>query len=251
MTVSYNGWSASPSSSSIGITKYRIPGTSETIWLRRSAAPILLWAMDYWNRNIEPIQGRQLDDWGYAYRATRGGGSISNHASGTAVDINALQYPRGRANMSAVKVMKVRAMVRRINQAAGKTLIKWGGEWSGAYKDQMHLELGPGTNATDVQRAVRALSDLPNIYQANVRRAMKATTVRGRWSAKTSIARLQRRLVAKGHLKNGTFAWGYAGRPTREAYARFERVIGNKGDVSMGLRELRILASGVYEIVPE
>lgn len=251
MTVSYNGWSASPNASAIGIERFRVPGTTRYIYLRRTAAPILLYCMAWWDKYVERIDQGIMDEWGYAYRLTRGASTVSCHASGTAADVQATHYPRGTANMSLVKIAKIRYMVRKVNKAAGKTLIKWGGEWSGAFKDQMHLELAPGTNATDVQRAMRALSNLPNIYQSSIRKVFAAKTVRGRWAAKVSVTRLQRQLVAKGHLKTGRFVYGYAGTPTREAYMRFEKALGNKAELNPGLRELRILAGGVYEIVPE
>lgn len=249
MTVSYNGWSASPYSSSIGIRKYAVPGTRESIWLRSSAAPVLLYVLDQWNRTIEPVQGNILDEWGWAYRQTRGGGSISNHASGTAVDINATHYPRGRANMSYAKILKVRALIRKINKAAGKTLLKWGGEWSGAYKDQMHVELAEGTSPTDVQRAMKALSDKPNIWLSSVRKAMAATTPAGRSRYGVSISRLQSRLVATGHLK-GPYAKGYCGKKTRLAYRSFETALGHEPKLTITEWELKILSAGVYEIVP-
>lgn len=246
---SYNGWTASPSSSAIGVEKYHVAGTSETIWLRRSAAPILLWVMSYWHHNIEPVVGGgQLDDWGWAFREIRGGGALSNHASGTAVDINALKYPRGRANMPYYKVLKVRYMVHKVNRAAGKTLVKWGGEWSGSYKDQMHIELGSGTNYTDVQRAMRALSDKPNIWLHKVSRAMAAVTPVGKRSAPLSITRVQKRLKATGHLK-GIYAVGYCGRKTRDAYKSFERSRGHLPHLTITEGELTTLSAGVYEIV--
>lgn len=249
MTVSYNGWSASPSSSAIGIEKFRVPGTSRYIWLRRSAAPILLWMMAYWHANIETIDQGIMDDWGWAYRATRGGGSISNHASGTAADVNATRYPRGTGNMSWIKILKVRAMVRKVNRAAGKTLIKWGGEWSGRYKDQMHLELAPHTSPTDVARAMKALSDKPNIWVSSVTKAMAATTPAGKGRSPISIGRLQSRLVATGHLK-APFAKGYCGKKTRDAYRSFEKSRGHEPKLTITEGELKTLSAGVYEIVP-
>jgi len=249
MTVSYNGWSASPNPSAIGIEKFKVPGTTRYIWLRRSAAPILLWMMAYWDANIEVIDQGIMDDWGWAFRQTRGGGSISNHASGTAADVNATKYPRGRANMSFVKVLKVRAMVRRVNRAAGKILVKWGGEWSGHYKDQMHLELAPGTTPLDVARAMKALSDKPNIWVSSVQKAFAATTPAGKARYGVSVSRVQARLKATGHLK-GSYAKGYCGWKTRNAYRSFEKSLGHEPKLTIGEGELKILSAGVYEIVP-
>lgn len=157
MPLSYNGWSASPDASLIGIERFLI-GRDTYVYLRKTAAPVLVWMANYWDSHIEDIDTGQQDDWGWNYRETRGGGSLSNHASGTALDINALRYPRGTNNMPAAKQRQVMDLCALVNRAAGKTLVLWGGLWSGEYKDQMHLELASGTDANDVARAYKNLT---------------------------------------------------------------------------------------------
>lgn len=243
MTVSYNGWSASPSPSAIGIRTYTVGGGSR-VALRSSVAPILVWLANYYSQNIEAIDGRQLDDWGYSYRQTRGGGSMSNHSSGTAIDINALHYPRSTNNMTSAKQEECRQLVRKINSAAGKTLIKWGGEWSGEYRDQMHFELAPNTSYTDVQRAVRNLTTKPVIWADKTISAFK-----GPYHAKapTSVARVQSRLKAAGFLSS-PYILGTAGVKTRAAMKAWQKAHDYNADGIPGRVQLERLAGSTYTV---
>lgn len=96
-------------------------------------------AIMLWDKYIEPVYGKLLDDWGYASRPVRGSSTvISNHASGTAVDINATRHPLGKAGTV------LRAAVWRLilgRQLAG--LLRWGGDYHGRV-DLMHTEAAPG-----------------------------------------------------------------------------------------------------------
>jgi hypothetical protein len=162
MVASYNGWTASSSPDAINIIKTQI-GEKAYVYVAAKAAPVLGYAGRYWDNFIENIDGGVWDEWGYAYREVRGGGSLSNHASGSAIDINATRYPRGRANMDSKTKAQVRAMVMKINAAAGTTVIKWGGEWFGEYTDQMHLEIAEGASADEVRWARKVLDGLPPV----------------------------------------------------------------------------------------
>lgn len=86
---------------------------------------------------VEKLEGKTLDDWGYAYRAIRGqedAGNLSNHASGTAVDLNASKHPLGkRATFTDEQEITIRALTA-----------KYGLRWGGDYKnraDEMHFEI--------------------------------------------------------------------------------------------------------------
>lgn len=243
MTISYNGWSASPSPSAIGIRTYTV-GSSQRVALRSSVAPILVWLANYYDRNIENIDGSRLDDWGYSYRLTRGGGSMSNHSSGTAIDLNALHYPRSTNNMTSAKQEECRQLVRKINNAAGKTLVKWGGEWSGEYRDQMHFELAPNTSYTDVQRAMRNLTQKPVIWAD---KTTKAFIGPNHTIAPTSVSRVQSRLKATGFLSS-PYITGTAGNKTRAAMAAWQKAHDYKADGVPGRVQLERLAGSTYTV---
>jgi hypothetical protein len=97
--TSPNGWPASEDRKAIGIQSFSIPGTSLKIACAKDVAPILVAFCKEFHELVEPINQGQLDDWGYAFRMTRGSDKVlSNHSSGTAVDLNALKHPLGKSN---------------------------------------------------------------------------------------------------------------------------------------------------------
>lgn len=86
---------------------------------------------------MEKLEKGALDDWGYAYRAIRGqedAGNLSNHASATAVDLNARHHPLGkRGTFTDEQVAKIRAL-------AAKYGLRWGGDYKNR-ADEMHFEI--------------------------------------------------------------------------------------------------------------
>ncbi len=172
MSTSQNGWSAGPG---MILRPLIVGGTAFVPGIRHDdeVHTVLGYVATQFHTRVEPL--RNPGCWGYAFRENRNDpNALSNHASGTALDINALRYPRGTDNMTADKKRQVRAMVTRINRAAGETLIIHGGVWSGAYRDQMHYELAPGTNAADVDRAVQRLRSAVTVDLSDVVRAAES-----------------------------------------------------------------------------
>ncbi len=80
--------------------------------------------------------------WGWS--ATNDVGN-SNHLSGTALDINAPQYPWGGSRMQQVYPDRVAAIRRGLKEFEG--IIFWGADWS--RKDEMHFQLNSGTASGD------------------------------------------------------------------------------------------------------
>jgi hypothetical protein len=186
MARSYNGQLVG-AASVLGIKTYTVPGTQVRVALRPFAAPVLLWIgsqIDKRVANIDVTAGhREPDDWGYAYRNTRGQNTWSNHASGTAVDYNATSWPRGVRRMNARQVAECRRIRDEANRAGGMRLVDWGGDYVRAPVDQMHWELASGVTAADVARAMRALATKP----APKRAATKAATVKKAASAVVQV----------------------------------------------------------------
>lgn len=135
MVISQNGWSAND------ITKtqvYEVPGTTLRIRLRKGDAGFLLVNLTSWFHSaVEPIDEGQLDDWGYAERTVRGSTtSVSNHASGTAIDLNALRHPLGvRNTFTDEQERRIRARLRLYEGC-----IRWGGDYQNR-PDEMHFEI--------------------------------------------------------------------------------------------------------------
>lgn len=137
MASSQNGWPASDEPRTIGVEAYVVPGTQIKIRCSKKVAPLLINFCAEFNMEVEKLEGKTLDDWGYAYRAIRGqedAGNLSNHASGTAVDLNASKHPLGkRGTFTKEQEVKIRAL-------ADKYGLRWGGDYKNR-ADEMHYEI--------------------------------------------------------------------------------------------------------------
>ena len=133
--TSPNGWPASEDKQAIGIQSFSIPGTKLKIACAKDVAPILVAFCKEFHELVEPIDQGQLDDWGYAFRMTRGSDKVlSNHSSGTAVDLNSLKHPLGKSNTFNKEECNIITLL----------ITKYGLAWGGHYKkrkDEMHFEI--------------------------------------------------------------------------------------------------------------
>jgi hypothetical protein len=132
---SSNGWPASKDAAEIGIKSFKVPGTNLKIRCAEKVAPLLIGLAAEFHETIEPIDKGTLDDWGYCFRMIRGTtDKLSNHSSGTAIDINANLHQLGRENtFSPENAAKCVAL-------AAKYGCKWGGTYR-SRKDDMHFEI--------------------------------------------------------------------------------------------------------------
>lgn len=155
MATSQNGWSVIENYGPPALTgNIDIPGADGARLLGglRSGpvATVLLWVATQFHQRVDRLQD-VADEWAYNYRPIRGQASgFSNHASGTAIDLNASKFPMGSRKMTAAQIAQCRA----ITAEAG--VVRWGGEWSGSGVDQMHFEIVG--SAAAVEAAARRLS---------------------------------------------------------------------------------------------
>ena len=135
MSQSQNGWTASKVRSEIDIESFPVPGTKIKLACNKHVAPLLVGFAAEFHALIEPIDEGGLDDWGYCYREVRGSTSdLSNHSSGTAIDLNATKHPLGKAGTFPLeKVPMIQALAKKYS-------LTWGGDYRGR-KDEMHFEV--------------------------------------------------------------------------------------------------------------
>lgn len=129
---SQNGWPASSSPTAIDIVTVTL-ANGKTFKATRKAADALKEIAEWWAKNIEPID----TIYGYNYREIRGyegSGTISNHGSGTAIDINATKHPLGA---EGTVPSSRRALITAKAASLG---LKWGGDYRNR-KDEMHFEV--------------------------------------------------------------------------------------------------------------
>lgn len=149
MAVSQNGWLANDRS----VIKTYVVGQGIRIALRDGDAGFLLKDIaDWFDANIKDIDPGILDDWGYAERPIRGGVELSNHASGTAIDVNATKWPLGVEPSSYLTDDQIRRVRERLKLYEGT--IRWGGDYTGR-KDPMHFEINAG--AAEVARVANKI----------------------------------------------------------------------------------------------
>ena len=134
MLTSYNGWPASKEPAEIGIKSYAVPGTTLKLRCAEKVAPLLIGFAAEFHELIEPLDEGGLDDWGYCYRDVRGvPGKLSNHSSGTALDLNSSRHKLGQVGtFEAGKVPMLKTLAK-------KYALTWGGQWT--RRDEMHFEV--------------------------------------------------------------------------------------------------------------
>lgn len=148
MATSQNGWRTIAAAET---RKWIIPGTGRHLVLNPSHAGFVLVCLALWfDEVIERLDLLGVwDEWGWADRDIRGSDQVSNHASGTAVDLNATRHPLGMPTSSTFTPAQLRKIRRKLRFLFG--LIRWGGDYLGR-PDAMHFEI----HATPAQIRVLA-----------------------------------------------------------------------------------------------
>jgi len=131
---SENGWRMCNADETVVVT---VAGMKLRVRSGHAATVLEAW-LHWYHENVEPIDKyKPTDDWGWS--ATNDV-ATSNHLSGTAVDINATQYPWGQRVMPNARKAKIREGLKLFEGN-----IFWGADWSRA--DEMHYQLNAGTSS--------------------------------------------------------------------------------------------------------
>lgn len=163
MPVSQNGW---PANNPALEASQLVPGTLVKISVRKDAAgQLLLEVASAYDRLVQDIDNARggLDDWGYAERPVRGGSDLSNHASGTAIDLNATKHGLGTAPTSNYTAAQINQIHRILAVCGG--VVRWGGDYGdpahggvrGSRPDGMHFEINDGQTLASCAKALAAM----------------------------------------------------------------------------------------------
>jgi hypothetical protein len=119
---------------------WAIPGSDRTFELRHgSAGFVFAWLASWFDDRIEAVLPG-TDDWGWGLRKIGGTDVWSNHASATAIDLNALRHPQGsQGTFTDAQASRIRdTLDTRLHG-----LVRWGGDYR-TTKDEMHFEFLDG-----------------------------------------------------------------------------------------------------------
>ena len=156
MVTSQNGWTASADRASIGVSAFTVHGVAFPGGVKTGpVATVLAYVADQFHRRVEALVSGWC--WGHNYRPVTGGGAVSNHGSGTAIDINAPRHPYNRrGTFSGVQRATIRAILDEVNN-----VVRWGGDYTSA-ADEMHFEINAGVAAVaTVATRLRTPEPLP------------------------------------------------------------------------------------------
>ena len=132
--TSQNGWPAG-SSSTIPLATLAVGAATFPAGVRRGDVHTVLgYVARRFDNEVEALVKGWC--WGHSYRVISGSTSLSNHSSGTAIDLNAPRHPLGRScTFSAAQRTRIHSIVSACNG-----VVRWGGDYSGR-KDEMHFEI--------------------------------------------------------------------------------------------------------------
>ena len=132
---SQNGWAASKDPATINIKPFPVKGTHIKLRCEASAGIILAAFAAEFNDKVEKLEGETFDDWSYAYRPVRGQTTgLSNHSSGTAIDLNSIKHPLGKKHtFSGAQEIILKDLVKKYG-------LRWGGSYT-SRTDEMHFEV--------------------------------------------------------------------------------------------------------------
>lgn len=137
---SQNGWAVDETGA--GQDRTAVAGVTFPNGVRRGdVATVLLYVATRYHHEVEPLRAGTC--WGWYVKGIEGSTAISNHASGTAIDLNADRHPLGVAGTHTPAQV---AAIHRI-VADCRHVVRWGGDYTGR-KDPMHFEIVGTEGAT-------------------------------------------------------------------------------------------------------
>lgn len=212
MAVSQNGYSVIERED---CEVYTVKAARVNLYLRKGVCGYVLehFARQFHHR-VEPLENDQC--WSYNKRLISGDNEYSNHASGTAIDLNSERHPfRESGTFSGNELITLRSLLDDYDD-----VVRWGGDYRYT-KDEMHFEIDRPIDAVKLVAA----------------RLRKNNTV-----VLTRLVPGKRNIdvyMVKRELKRRGFFTGtlnkYFGASMIDAYADFQRSLGYSGDDADGI----------------
>lgn len=153
MPRSENGWPVIESQSDRQLVVIRIPGTGTPgipLRVQRDCAPLFAYVASRVHNEVCDLRkgnkpGKTQDEGAYNFRKISGSSKYSNHASGTAMDLNWTRWPMFKKKMSKSERAAAQAIADDLAE-----VIRWGGNFRTSV-DEMHWEIKPGVSVVKIR----------------------------------------------------------------------------------------------------
>lgn len=145
--TSLNGWPVLKSGSK-RLKTGTVPGTKIRLTCHVDALPVLLAVAAAVNEQVCPLAAGNKDgqdEGGWVYREARDSDRWSNHASGSAIDLNWRRWVRLRRDMTKRERAAAARIARRVDE-----VVQWGGFWE-RLVDEHHWEIKSGVTPAEVR----------------------------------------------------------------------------------------------------
>lgn len=167
METSLNGWPTIPPAASGNLAVIKIPGTQHTI--RCAKGPHLIFAayLADWHRlmpaRLKLTPNQDVACWNY--RKARAANGFSNHASGTAVDVdnNTVLVADNKPHMTAQEKQILAGILAAYVTKDGHHILSNGEHWSAPYTDGMHTELSQGWDTAAGAKRFTTMHDVQEV----------------------------------------------------------------------------------------
>lgn len=145
MATSQNGWSTI-TSAQLDRTTFSVPGVR-----KGDVAVIMKYIEREFDKRVQKLYNPGC--WGWATPTPIPGTNvISNHGSGTAIDLNAPSFPWKLDRMTTKQKSECRKIVAELEGA-----VRWGGDYASNNLDQMHFEIS--ASAAKVKQVANKLKE--------------------------------------------------------------------------------------------
>lgn len=138
MTRSYNGWTASPSLKTRVIEP--VKGCRLRIRDNDNVDAVFSYLVRNFHKRVDSVlEPHPADDWGFNFRPNRNDpDSLSCHASGTAIDLDATEHPNGVPTTRTFTPRQISEIHEILDELDG--VVRWGGDFTRT-ADAMHFEI--------------------------------------------------------------------------------------------------------------